>query len=92
MVDDDRLAEAGIDGIDADQAGDPVGRGIDVLVVHAVVDAVVAVVIEVVAAAGRLRVAERERGVDAIASQAEGAVEAADLSVGGVVRVAVVED
>ena len=92
MIDDDRLAEAGVDRIDADQARDAVGGRVDVLVIHAIVEAVVAVVIEVVAAAGRPGVAQSEGGVDAVGLPADGAVEAADPAVGGVVRIAVIED
>src|SRR5207244_2225584 len=62
MVDDDGLAEAGVDRIRSRQLHHPIGGGQDVLVGERVVPAIVAVVIEVVAAAGRLRVPQRKGG------------------------------
>ncbi len=60
VIDDDGLAEAGIDRIRSRELHDAVGGRQDVLVGERVVPAVVAVVIEVVVAAGRLRVPEGE--------------------------------
>ena len=92
MVDDDRLAETRVDRIRAGELDRPLSRREDVLVGEAVVPAVVAVVVEIIAAARRLRVTAREAGVDAVAAKRDGAVEAADLVVERVVGIAVVED
>src|SRR6202140_5970187 len=92
MIDDDGLPKAGVDGIGAGEAdGSFTGRP-NVLVVHRIVPAVVAVVGDVVPAARRLRVPEVEGGVDAVTLVADRSVELADLSINGVIGIAMVED
>ena len=92
MIDDDGLAEARIDRVGTRQGDAPVGGGQHVLIRQAVIPAVVAVVVQIVAAARRHRVAAGKARVDAVAPLRHRAVEAADPVVDAVVRIAVVED
>ena len=92
VIDDDVGAEAGIDRINAGQPDDPGGRGVDVLVGERVVPAIVAVVVEVVSPAARLRIAERVARIDPVRLQPDRSIELTHPTVDAVVRIAVVED
>ena len=92
VIDQDGLPETGIDRVASGELDGAFGRRQDVLVTQGVVPSVVPVVVEIVGPAVGLRVAQRKRWIDAVAPGADGAVELADLAIGGVVGIAVVED
>src|SRR5713226_1563947 len=92
MVDEDRVSKAGVHAVDTSKPDVSIGRRSHVLVVEGEVPTVVAVVVKVVAAIRRDRIAAGEPWVDAVGGKRDRTVVLADPAVRGVVGIAVIED